>query len=211
MRMPPATHRRFWGAVAAVSGVLYLWLAVPVKTHGVLSWEPRVAEVIAAWQQPWLDSLLGATTWTGRVTVLVPATIAVAFLNRRGWGDRAWLSVFAVAAAPLVCEVLGWWVARPHPSSVGDGFPSAHAFVATTALGLAAAVLWAVAPSRLARSGIGLAGGVLVLAVAVGRVYLGLNWPADAVGGVLGGTAYLGGGMWLLHRLRLASSRGGSP
>jgi undecaprenyl-diphosphatase len=202
MRTAQAVCQRFWGAAAAASGVLYLWVAVPVKTHDVFPWERRVAEVVAVWQRPWFDALMSALAWAGQATVVIPVAVAVAFVNRRRWGDLAWFSAFIVAASPLVSKALGWWVARPRPSGIGNGFPSVHSLLATTVLGLAVVVLWRPTSSTFVRAGVLVLGAALLVAIAISLVYLGLYWPADVVGGVVAGVAYFSSGMWVLLRVR---------
>lgn len=197
-----AVYQRFWGAAAFTSGVLYLWLSVPVKTHGALLWEQQLAAEVTGWQRPWLDSLMVAIAWIGQAAVMVPAAVAVAFVNRRRWADFAWFGAFIVAVSPLIGEVLRWWVGRSRPSGAGNGFPSNQTFLATIVLGLAVVVVWGPVASTLVRAGVLLLGAAVVCAVAVSRVYLDLDWPADVVGGVLAGATYLSTGMWVLGRVR---------
>lgn len=173
---------RFWGATVFASGVLYLWLAVPVKTHGALPWEQQLATQVAGWHGLWPDSLLVAMAWIGQSTVVVPATVAAAFVNRRRWVDFAWFCAFIVAASPLIGEVLRWWVGRSHPSGAGTGFPSDHTLLATIVVGLSVVVMWAPVTSTLVRAGVLLLGAIVVFVVAVSRVYFDLDWPADVIG-----------------------------
>lgn len=202
MRTTQAVYQRFWGTTAFASGALYLWLSVPVKTHGTLPWEQQLAAEVTGWQRPWLDSLMVAVAWVDEAAVVVPAALAVAFVNRRRWPDLAWFGAFIVAVSPLIGEVLRWWVGRSHPSDAGDGFPSNHTFLATIVLGLAVVLVWGPVASTFVRAGVVLFGAAGICAVAVSRVYLDLDWPADVVGGVLAGATYLSTSMWLLGRVR---------
>ncbi len=205
-----ARRRPNWGMAAAVAGVLYLWLAVPVKTHDVLAWEMPLREALLAWQRPWVDSLMRTVAWFGQAMVLVPATVGVAFIGRQRWGNCAWLAVALAATAPLVNEALTWWVARGRPSAPEYGFPSGETFLATLVLGLAVVAVWAATTSGSVRAGSVVVAAALLGGVAMGRVYLGLHWPADVVGGVLAGAAYLSVAMWLFSR-RLAGDSHQSP
>lgn len=201
-----------WTAI--VCSLLFGALAVVVACHpGPL---PGVETAPHTWS---LDHRPGA------------AAAAARLLTATGTGVVPWLAVLAacvVAGRRLrtSCVLLGVFaagraarygvmeaVARPRPGSGGWGadasgfsFPSGH----TTTSALAAGLLcWAVA-SRCRPRTVRCAGALLgTWAVAVGltRVYLGVHWAGDVLGGWLFTAAWLSAAGWLF----LGKSRAGLP
>jgi undecaprenyl-diphosphatase len=84
-----------------------------------------------------------------------------------------------------------WIVARPRPKLSPYGFPSAHTFGAVVFFGGVIYLLWTIEMNR-ARRWVATAGLVLlILGVAVSRLYLRSHWLSDVLGGLTGGLAYL--------------------
>jgi undecaprenyl-diphosphatase len=132
-------------------------------------------------------------TWLGSVVPLI-AVVALAsawFVWR--WRARAVPAVATLAATYLVASqsknVLKAVFERPRPSpavqlvsSSGWAFPSGHAADAF-AVWILLAALVAPTVSRRGARGVWAAAVALVVVVGASRVYLGVHWPTDVVGG----------------------------
>lgn len=150
-------------------------------------------------------NLIG-TYWFG-VLVSVPVVFALAW--RRRWSEAAlFLSILGVRA--LNNTVKGWIESpRPTPDLVdvrlhadGYGFPSGHAFGAMLLFGALALVARIELPSGRWRD-LAVAGFLaLILIVGFGRIYVGVHWPSDVLGGYLMGGAVL---LTLVTLLRIGS------
>ncbi|WP_371501538.1 phosphatase PAP2 family protein [Kitasatospora sp. NBC_00374] len=114
--------------------------------------------------------------------------------------------VLALALGQLLRNGLMRAFARPRPpvadwvaaSPSGYSYPSGHAFTAAAAAGLLA---WAVARGvrRAWTVPVLTVLGVLAVTVGLTRVYLGVHWPLDVVGGWLLAAAWLGLSLPLLE------------
>ena len=159
------------------------------------------------WRGGWLDDVAIALSTIGRGGVglggfpipwiAVIVMTAPAGLHR--WGDALFL--LAAVLASVVNLGLKELAARPRPDEMlalvnetGYAFPSGHAVFAAAFLGALIVLLgrWRVLKGRPAlRLTLQAALALLILAVGASRVYLGVHWPSDVIGGFLFGALYL--------------------
>lgn len=163
------------------------------------------------WTHPSLDAVMPVLTDIHKVPWflygVLPAALGWWLWKARKRGFQV-LVVAVIAAAG--CDVIAYrvlkpWAARPRPSAMSVvrrspsggtyGFPSNHA----TNAGAAAAVLSVAYPAAMP-----VFAAVAVL-MAYSRVYCGVHYPADVVGGLLLGLAV--GWPWALLMLGSGSSR----
>lgn len=205
-----------WLALGCGVAMMVLTVAVAREQPSVIDSDVALHGAVLAMRGP-LDSAvaLGAT-WAGATYVAVPALIVVGALaptRRRRWYDRlgsglllAGTASLGIYAGLLVNHLVDrarppfedWWGAAGGPA-----FPSGHTTTATIASLLAA---WALA-QRWPTRRLALLAAAAAVAVAVGwtRVWLGVHWPSDVLGGWLFGTAWALGTALLLERWRRRS------
>ncbi|MCX5207788.1 phosphatase PAP2 family protein [Kitasatospora sp. NBC_00240] len=196
---PPASPRAAVltaGIALTAFGVLALLLAL----HG---WGPFPAE---SWLHDWAVThrpgwavrVAGAVTDLGTGLPPYAAAVAAGVLLARGVEPvrrRIWWicgPALVLAVGQLLRRGLMLLFARPRPpaadwvvaSPSGYAFPSGHAFTGALAAGLLA---WAVLRTVRRRLAVPLALllGVVAAAVGLSRVYLGVHWPLDVLGGWL--------------------------
>jgi undecaprenyl-diphosphatase len=142
----------------------------------------------------------------GWFSVLVVVAIGIVMWWRIGRLEAIMILVGGLIT--LVNTALKLAINRPRPSAdlvhvlsreQGSGFPSGHAFFAILILGLTAYFISVNIKNRALRMLI-LAGLIaLVLLTGTSRVYLGVHWPSDVIGGYLIGGVFLAGLIWF-HR-----------
>jgi undecaprenyl-diphosphatase len=137
--------------------------------------------------------------------------LALALLWRRPW--LFFLILSADAVAELLSLGLRDWIGRKRPPLVypepkplvhvphSGSFPSGHASIA---FACATVLAWKV--PRLA-----LPAFVLAAAIAWSRVYDGVHWPLDVLGGAALGSAIGAGLMLLGRRWRFGAGGGSAP
>lgn len=188
--------------------------------------DTEILLAINGWHAPWADTLMwivsAKTTWIPLYLLLIgllvwryrqPAPTPIKWLQKVPACVVMIVVIgLAVGAADFIASgILKDWVARPRPSRVPElegvlhlvngyksgqyGFVSSHA-ANTMAVALLFSLIW--------RNKIATVGLVLwVAANCYSRMYLGVHYPTDILGGLIVGSLVAVGGYWLLGRYRL--------
>lgn len=188
-------------AVLALAGGVFGVLTATVMwdgEDGVPSLDSRVLSDVVAVRATWVTDLARLVTALGTSPVLYGLLILLGLARWRRTGTWV-MSAVAVAALALGQTVrlgINGAVARARPPEqvwlahpVGYSYPSGHTTSAVIGYGLLAA-LAAGLMSRY-RAALFAAAGIVAMAVGLSRVYLGVHWLTDVVGGWALGTAWL--------------------
>jgi membrane-associated phospholipid phosphatase len=185
-------------------------LGLVIAAHPTVpAWDTAILLRLHRYATPGLNQSVAVLTDLGTVWGVLPATlglVAWAFL-RRHW-RAGWYLLLAMAGAfgfNLLAKLL-WQRVRPAlwdgvPYQSGYSYPSGHATY-SLAFVLAVTLLCWDSPKRLWIAGIG---AVFAIAIGLSRVYLGVHYPSDIIGGWLLATAWVVGLYRLMFRDRKPS------
>jgi len=177
--------------LAIVSGLAFLMLAVLAFNQQFFDLDHSAYDLARSGLYPELKPLMQALSWIGSGYVLAPlSVVAYVLLRRHGHRAARYVPVMLVGAF-VVFALAKWIVARPRPKLSPYGFPSAHTFGAVVFFGGVIYALWTIEMRPIWRWAGTLAMLLLIVGVAVSRLYLRSHWLSDVLGGVTGGTAYL--------------------
>lgn len=186
-------------AAVLVLGGAWLFLGI---LEDVVSGDPLVQvdaiihDVFRALRTPGGDRFWVAVTELGDVQVVLPVIVVALgwFLIHRLWRAAIyWLA--AVGMAEALVQVIKFTLHRPRPGALHVGmeqfsFPSGHATLSIVVYGFLAFLLCVQASHRL-RVVIVSGAALLIGLVAWSRLYLGVHWMSDVVGGLSFGTAWI--------------------
>lgn len=187
-------------AVAVAATWTFLGISQDVLTHEEFALlDPRIHAWVLAHRTTVLTGFFRIVTWLGASVVTIPLlAVAGGVLARR---RRSWAPVLDIVAvygtAVLLHAVVGQLVHRERPPAAdwvvpahGWAYPSGHTTQAVAAWGILA-LLAAVHASPRSRLLIGAAATFTAVLVGVSRVYLGVHWLTDVLGGAAMSTAVL--------------------
>lgn len=155
----------------------------------------------------WLDTAAADLTSIGSVSVLVLLSVAVGgFLVIKQRRLEAGIIAVALGGGLILSQGLKVVYERERPPDVyraveilNSSFPSGHAMLSAVVYLTLGAMIARVTPGRAAR--IYVMSGAILLTLLVGstRVYLGVHWASDVLGGWCAGAAWATA-CWLFER-----------
>jgi undecaprenyl-diphosphatase len=207
---PRSSARATRAAVLAlVCFVLFAVLAVAVQMGWSQALDLRLMLALAPHRPVWATHIMRTASFLGSGSVEIPLgllfSLRLATIRRRpeaagyasatlsGWALYGLLKFLFQRARPHVIPRLmsggGGWYA----------FPSGHASLAPLVFGLGA-LIWSAPWPRARRLAVVGAAALLSLLIAFSRVYIGVHWPTDAIGGLLMGTGWAALWVWWWER-----------
>jgi undecaprenyl-diphosphatase len=196
----PLSAAALIGAIFCVLLTLgFAWLAKGVFSDRFVAIDDGVITWLHGYWGAATDAFMLFFTTIGEVWVLGPliALAAYALIRYRRWIDAAGL-VLAGLGAGLLNLLLKDIFERTRPD-LFDGpihltsysFPSGHAMGSIAAYGMLAFVGARLTNRYMLRLAIGLVAALTVLFIGISRIYFGVHYPTDVIGG------YLAGAIWL--------------
>jgi membrane-associated phospholipid phosphatase len=185
---------RFAGLLPAASALLFFaWLGAEVLRGGTQAFDDRIRMLVHANATPALTMVMRAISLIGYPAVLIALAVPAVVWSVR-MGKARWASRFAisVAGAEVLEQLLKLVFHRPRPDTffglsgpMGYSFPSGHALVSFAFFGALAVFA---APRRWWYY---TAAALPITAIGLSRIYLGMHYPSDVLGGWAAGTVLL--------------------
>jgi len=168
-------------------------------------WDLIIRDAIHQLASPVLTKLMIAMSIVGASYITWPLTVVCVVLfyragNIRALGQLALSMPGALALEFTVKQI----VRRPRPEPFfgyplphSYSFPSGHALFAVACFGMLATLVAPLIPTRIGRALLWTATILLVAAIGFSRVYLGVHYPSDVLGGYAIGLVWV----WLAKKL----------
>lgn len=172
--------------------VLFIWVLTAIHLDETL-WrlDQRVYELAPILHHPAADTFLLLVTYLGSMPViLILGSLALLWLLLSDRDFSAAILAAGTLGGELLVFVLKVLFQRhrpepyfPHLETISASFPSAHAFQALVFYGLVTYMLLGTVRNWRSRLALILSGSFLALLIGFSRLYLGVHWFSDILGG----------------------------
>lgn len=205
--------------IAALSSLfLFGWIAEEVRHGETASFDLAVRSWIHQFASPAMTRVMTVISALGYKLLIVELVVALAvFLYLRWRRAAGWLAVTMAGALALDLALKYAFHRERPPVFFGTepglySFPSGHALCSFcfygVMAGLIAARVWSPPALRIAVWALAV---LLVIAIGVSRVYLGMHYPSDVIGGYLAAAVWVSAMLvldrWRVNRRKLADRR----
>ena len=209
----PATPRsafRSHPRLLLVFVLLFLALAVSASVAGsqlLLTWDQPIQRWVEAHRTAALDDVFRGFSRLGSTVPVMVVGLVVGLLARRRCQAVGIAVLVATFSKPLIETVLKAVVDRERPDferlvpGVGPSFPSGHVMAAMALWGMVPLVVSLYSRRRAVWWASVAIAATVIGGIAASRVYLGVHWFSDVVGGLMAGAIFLLGVQLLYDRV----------
>jgi len=189
------------GALIAVAGTLaFAELGETVRKGRTQQFDTAVLRWLGEHHTPFLTKVMTEVTPLGTgIVVLVVVGVTAAFLWHTEHKHSARLLLAATAGSILLNNVLKLYFDRPRPEvferlthTASSSFPSGHAMSATVVYGTVGYLLARLQKHVWSRTITLLLAVLMIVLICLTRLYLGVHYPSDVLGGIVVGLAWSG-------------------
>ncbi|OMF74429.1 phosphatase PAP2 family protein [Paenibacillus peoriae] len=185
-------------------GLIALW----VSDHQIRYFDQKIITAIRQLESPAMTRLMKFFTMIGSGIPVVIIILIAMFVLYRVLGHRRELLFLAVGVLGSVMLntilKLLFQRARPEINRIieenGYSFPSGHSMTAFSMYAALTFLVWKHVPSRLGRILLIVLSSLLIVAIGTSRIYLGVHYPSDVVGGYFMSGCWMAACIWFYQR-----------
>jgi len=180
-------------------GVAFAFIVIAILSEMITGFDRSIIDTIQGLEAPWLTPIMHAFTFIGSTKVVMLLIIAVTALLL--WGLRArsqaYFFFFAMIGTGVLNQTLKFFFKRARPEfhrlaeASGYSFPSGHTMMGFSLYALFTYLLWRHIRSKTGRIALVVFAILMFGMIATSRIYLGVHYPSDILGGMIASSFWL--------------------
>lgn len=185
--------------ISLVSVIGFGTVSILISDEKIGHFDSMVISAVQGLETPGLTKVMKLFTFIGSTRVVIILSLVLLLFLYKILYHRLELILFVsvIAGAGILNGVLKHFFQRTRPNLhrlieiSGYSFPSGHAMSAFAFYGVLAFLLWRHISTRIGRTILIIVSCFMILAIGISRIYLGVHYPSDIIGG------YFASGFWL--------------
>ncbi len=177
----------------AILFLCFITLSQFVRTELILPIDEAIATSIYSLEAPALTEVMKAFSFVGSVVPVVIISFIFLFIFYMRYRSLSGIFVFLFASIASVSlnVILKNYFQRERPSLInlitetGFSFPSGHSMASLSLYGAITYIFWTHLKNEKNRLILLIGTSVMILCIGFSRIYLGVHYPSDVVGGYL--------------------------
>jgi undecaprenyl-diphosphatase len=182
-----------------LAAIFFVIVATMVSTQKTAHFDNSIIAWVQGFESPALTTIMKFFTFIGSTSCVAVLAIIIMVYLYKVLHHRKELILFlaVVIGTPLLNLLLKYSFQRERPTihrlieQTGYSFPSGHSMEAFAFYGVVSFLLWRHISTRPGRSLLIIFSIFMILAIGISRIYLGVHYPSDVLGG------YFISGFWL--------------
>ncbi|KON70564.1 hypothetical protein AKG34_18525 [Peribacillus butanolivorans] len=205
---------KFQLSIAFVLSVIFLIgfsiMAFTISAYEFLNFDRAVISFVQGLESPFLTTIMKVFTFIGSSSSIIILSLLVLFYLYKVLKHRLELVLFSavVVGSTLLNLILKLFFQRARPDLHrlieigGYSFPSGHAMNAFTLYGILTFLLWRHISTMWGRTLLILFSVMMILTIGISRIYLGVHYPSDIIGGYLASGCWLAISIWVFQKYK---------
>ena len=196
--------------MSVISLIGFSFMAILISRHDILTFDSTIISYVQGLEMPALTAIMKFFTFIGSGNAIFVIAVIVMFFLYKVLHHRFELLFFTIVVlgAGIFNGMLKDIFQRARPDLHrlieigGYSFPSGHAMSAMAVYGALAFLLWRHISTRFGRNLLILFSAMMIFMIGISRVYLGVHYPSDIIGGYFASGFWLGVAIWSFQRYK---------
>lgn len=182
---------RIWWYLALFSFIFFVLTGLGIYVGQFDTFDAAVIDFVQGYESKLLTATLLTFTYIGSFlgTIIIYFILFYLFW-RFNWRAEAILLTGVVLSTPIINLILKELMQRPRPEFFhlievkGYSFPSGHTMSAVSLYGIVLILVWFKLRNIGERIFLTVVISFIIIAIALSRIYLGVHYPSDIIGGI---------------------------
>ena len=183
-------------------------MAILISGSKIEASDHSIISFIQGVESPGLTVIMKCFTFIGSTPSVTVISLFSLFFLYKVLKHRTELILFIsiIVGSPILNELLKLIFHRARPDFHrlieinGYSFPSGHAMSAFAVYGVLSFLLWRHIPTRWGRTLLIVTSIIMILTIGISRIYLGVHYPSDVIGGYFASGCWLAIAIWFYQR-----------